>query len=35
MVDANRQWSAKTLQIYFPGHAAASNNSLLLHAGNF
>lgn len=35
MVDANRQWSAKTLQIYFLGHAPASNNSLHLYAATF
>lgn len=32
MVGENRQWSAKTLQIYFLGHGAASNNLPLLCA---
>lgn len=31
----NRQWSAKTLQIYFLGHGAASNNLPLLCAATF
>lgn len=31
----NRQWSAKTLKIYFLGHGAASNNLPLLCAATF
>lgn len=35
MVGENRQWSAKTLRIYFLGHGTASNNLPLLCAATF